>query len=176
RQGGVVKIPVRFTSSAMRARFNPRDGQLYVAGLRGWQSNAAREGGFDRVRYTGAPAVLPTTLRATKTGVVVGFTAPLDAATASDPERYAVEAWNYKWSSGYGSGEFPIRAEDGNTKGEGRSTWTARSATVSADGRSVTLEIPEIQPVMQMRIQMKIKAADGSPVSTEIHSTLHRLR
>ena len=52
-QGGVVRIPVRPTSSAMRGRFNKRDGQLYVAGLRGWQTNAAREGGLDRVRYTG---------------------------------------------------------------------------------------------------------------------------
>ena len=34
-QGGVVQIPVSFASSAMRARFNQTDGQLYVAGFRG---------------------------------------------------------------------------------------------------------------------------------------------
>jgi len=146
-----------------------------VAGLRGWQTNAPREGGFDRVRYTGAPVVLPTTLRATERGVVIGFTAELDRTAAGDPERYAVEAWNYRWTSGYGSGEFPIREGDGNPKGEGRSPLTVKSATVSDDGRSVTLEIPEIRPVMQMRIQMKLKAADASPVSTEIHHTIHRL-
>ena len=28
-QGGVVKFPLRFTSSAMRPRFNPHDGHLY---------------------------------------------------------------------------------------------------------------------------------------------------
>ena len=33
-QGGVVKIPVRPTSSAMRGKFNRQDGQLYVAGLK----------------------------------------------------------------------------------------------------------------------------------------------
>jgi len=64
-QGGVVRFPVKFTSSAMRARFNSKDGQLYLSGLRGWQSNAAKEGGFDRVRYTGAPVCMPTGLNAT---------------------------------------------------------------------------------------------------------------
>ena len=39
----------------MRAHFNPRDGQLYVAGLSEWQSNAGRTTGLDRVRYTGKP-------------------------------------------------------------------------------------------------------------------------
>ncbi|HXI49974.1 MAG TPA: DUF6797 domain-containing protein, partial [Candidatus Saccharimonadales bacterium] len=36
-QGGVVKFPLRFTSSVMRAKFHPRDGQLYIAGLSEWQ-------------------------------------------------------------------------------------------------------------------------------------------
>ncbi len=35
-QGGVVKFPLKFDSGIMRARFNPKDGQLYGAGLRGW--------------------------------------------------------------------------------------------------------------------------------------------
>ncbi len=42
-QGGVVKFPLKFDSGIMRARFNPVDGQLYVAGLRGWQTNGAEE-------------------------------------------------------------------------------------------------------------------------------------
>ena len=51
-QGGIVRLvggadaaqltgtPVKLTSSAMRARFNPGDGQLYVTGLAGWQTDA----------------------------------------------------------------------------------------------------------------------------------------
>ena len=34
-QGAAVKFPLRFLSGAMRARFNPKDGQLYVSGLKG---------------------------------------------------------------------------------------------------------------------------------------------
>ena len=41
-QGGVVALPIKLASSAMRGRFNPVDKQLYVAGFRGWQTNAAK--------------------------------------------------------------------------------------------------------------------------------------
>src|SRR5439155_26401186 len=36
-QGGVVPLPLRFYSGLMRGRVNPRDGQVYVCGLTGWQ-------------------------------------------------------------------------------------------------------------------------------------------
>src|SRR5439155_484373 len=62
-QGGAVKFPVRFSSSAMRPRFNPRDGQLYIAGLQGWQTEAARITGLDRVRYTGKPVYMARDLK-----------------------------------------------------------------------------------------------------------------
>lgn len=39
-QGGVPRFPVNFQSGMMRARFSPADGQLYLAGLRGWQTTA----------------------------------------------------------------------------------------------------------------------------------------
>ena len=45
-QGGIVKFPLKFDTGIMRARFNPADGQLYVAGLRGWQTDAGHDGRF----------------------------------------------------------------------------------------------------------------------------------
>ena len=47
-QGAVVPLPVQFDSGAMRGRFHPRDGQLYVTGLKGWVSSAAQDGCFQR--------------------------------------------------------------------------------------------------------------------------------
>ena len=41
----------------MRARFNAADGQLYVCGLKGWQTRATKDGIFQRVRYTGKKRV-----------------------------------------------------------------------------------------------------------------------
>lgn len=176
-QGGVSRFPLRFTSSAMRARFNPRDGQLYVAGLRGWQSNAAREGGLDRVRFTGAPVHMPTALRATAKGLQVTFTSPLDAS-AADPDKWSVEAWNYRWTAGYGSGDFSPRAgaaEDKGVRGKEHDALGVASAKISPDGRTVSIEIPGIKPVMQMRVAWRLKAADGTPLQGEIHNTIHAL-
>src|SRR5439155_26961569 len=62
KQGGVVKFPFKFISGGMRARFNPADGQLYVSGMKGWQSDANRDGCFHRIRYTGKPANTPVAL------------------------------------------------------------------------------------------------------------------
>jgi hypothetical protein len=42
-QGGVFKFPFKFDSGAMRPRFSPIDGQLYVAGLKGWQTDGAKD-------------------------------------------------------------------------------------------------------------------------------------
>jgi len=178
-QGGVVKFPVKFTSSAMRARFNTKDGQLYVAGLRGWQSNAAREGGIDRVRYTGATVCMPTGLNATPKGMKLTFTSQLDPESASNIENYAVEIWNYKWTSNYGSGEYSTLPEEPgkpkDPKKKNHDPLTVKSAKVGDEGRSVFLEIEGVKPVMQMKITMRIQSAEKTPANCEIYNTIHEL-
>jgi len=182
-QGGCVRFPIKFSSSAMRARFNKADGQLYVMGLRGWQSNAGKEGGFDRVRYTGKPVQMPTELHATTRGMKITFTNPLDAAAAADPANYSAEMWNYKWSGGYGSpevsvyeGEKPADPSQPKAKKSGNhDPLTIKSVTLSPDNRTVFLEMPEIRPCWNMKITYNIKAADGSAMQSEIINTIHNL-
>jgi glucose/arabinose dehydrogenase len=169
RQGGVVKFPLRFTSSAMRARFNPKDGQLYVAGLRGWQSNAAREGGLDRVRYTGAPVFMPTGLKATKTGLAVTFTGEVDPAGL----EASVSVWNYRWTSAYGSGEYSTDPE--KKDGKKADALEVKSAALASDRRTLLLEVAGLKPVHQMRIALRAAPAGGKPASFEIHNTIHAL-
>ncbi len=170
-QGGVVRFPIKFSSSAMRARFNGRDGQLYVSGLRGWQTNAAKEGGLDRVRYTGAPVCMPTGLNATAKEMKITFTSPLDREAASNPENYAVEVWNYRWTKDYGSDQYSTL--DGKKKGH--DPVTVKAARLSEDGKSVSLEIEGLKPVMQMRISFKLAAPDKAPVAFDIYNTIHEL-
>ncbi|MCE9518645.1 MAG: hypothetical protein K8R87_03635 [Verrucomicrobia bacterium] len=43
-QGMIVPLPGEFASGAHRGRFNPRDGQLYVSGTRGWSTYAMADG------------------------------------------------------------------------------------------------------------------------------------
>ncbi|HZO55706.1 MAG TPA: hypothetical protein VFB63_23550, partial [Bryobacteraceae bacterium] len=87
-------------------------------------------------------------------------------------ENYALDQWNYLWSEKYGSPEFSVK--DPNR--QGRDTVELKSAKLESDGRSVFLEIPEIQPVMQMKIQMRLKAQDGASVAHTIHNTINYLQ
>jgi hypothetical protein len=171
-QGGAVKFPLKFTSSAMRARFNAHDGQLYVCGLKGWQTNAGKDGGFDRVRYTGKPVHMPIELHATTKGLRITYTCALDPATANDAQGYNIEAWNYQWTADYGSPELSTMPGD---KKPGHDTLTVKSAQLQADGKTVFLEIPDIKPVMQMKIKAKLQAADGTAISSEIYTTIYNL-
>ncbi|MCM8528429.1 MAG: DUF1080 domain-containing protein, partial [Lentisphaeraceae bacterium] len=113
-QGGVVRLPVQLGSSAMRSRFNEKDGQLYVIGLKGWQTNAAKDAAFQRVRYTGKKVTVPSGLEIKKNGVVLQFDCELDKELAEDPNSYSVKWWNYLWGPQYGSGEFSVFNPDQN--------------------------------------------------------------
>ena len=168
-QGGITPLPPEFDTGIMRSRFSPLDGQLYVCGLFGWAGNKTTPGGFYRVRYTGQPLHLPNELHIASNGVVFAFTEPLEAASATDIGNYSVEVWNYRWTENYGSPDFKLNGE------KGRDRLAVKSAHVSRNGRIVFLELPGISPVMQMQIQMNLKSADGAPVQTFIHNTVHVL-
>jgi hypothetical protein len=183
-QGGVVRFPLDFASSCMRARFNPRDGQLYVVGFKGWQTSAARDTAFHRVRYTGKAVRMPAALHATEDGVAITFTAPLARDVAEDPESYGVEVWSYVWGKQYGSphistvdpqkdldkmpGEIDIDFRNSDV-------LEVKAAKLSPDGRTVSLALPGIKPVMQMQIKLNLEAEDGEPVRFTIYNTVHKL-
>jgi len=171
RQGGVVQFPLKFDSGIMRARFHPKDHQLYVAGLRGWQTVGTRDGCLQRVRYTGGTLTLPTSLRTLADGVVVGFDCELDSSSATDPENFAIERWNYVWSEKYGSPEFKV-SQPGR---QGRDKMEITSAQLSSDLKSVTLKITDLRPAHQMRLQFRLKTKDGTPVKHELYHTINAL-
>jgi hypothetical protein len=170
-QGGVVRFPFTFASGILRGRFHPKDGQLYVAGLKGWTSTATRDGCFQRVRYTGKPARMVTEMHVRKDAIELTFTDPVDAETAGDVDSYTAEQWNYRWTENYGSPDYSVA----NPKKQGRDPVEIKAAKVSSDGKKVTLEIPGLQPVMQMKIKFRIRAADGAPISQEIWHTINRV-
>ena len=171
-QGGVVKFPLRFTSSAMRPRFNPHDGHLYVAGLKGWQSNAGRAAGLDRVRYTGEKVYTVSGMKVDKAGVHLTFTQKLDPKIAGDPENYAISRWNYKRSSAYGSPTFKVsKPEERGNEGV-----NVTGAKLSADGLTVTLAVEDLRPCDQQLIKFNIDAADGTNIRNEIMHTIHLVK
>lgn len=174
-QGGVVKFPLKFTSSVMRARFNERDGQLYIAGLSEWQSNASKQTGVDRVRYTGKPVYSVRGLKVTKTGVELTFTQPLAKESATDTQNWSGKRWNYARTSGYGSPELLLVADANGKPKKGREPIEITGAALSTDGKVVTLTIADFKPVMSQTIRFNLKAADGTPIAQEVQHTIHAI-
>ena len=166
-QAAAVQLPGEFRSGTHRARFNPRDGQFYVSGCQGWGSYTPDDGCFQRLRWTGAPAKLPVEVHARDNGVLVKFSQPLDRALAGNAKQQFAQVWNYHYSSSYGSPEFSVRSPDT----PGHDALEITSAHVLADGRTLFLEIPQLQPVNQLHLHLRLGA--GDPV--DLYATLHRL-
>jgi hypothetical protein len=168
-QGGFVLMPLTFQSGIMRGRFNPHDGQLYVAGLKGWQTNGAKDGTLQRIRYTGKPLNSVIAMSVKNNGIELTFSIPLDKTEGANADNFTVEHWNYKWTSTYGSPDFKPSTDN---KEEGRDQLVVSKATLSADGKTVFLEIP-VRVVDQMKIKYRLLTVDGNQLSQEIYHTIN---
>ncbi|QDU75352.1 Cytochrome c [Bremerella volcania] len=164
KQGGMCQLPLpQFPTGIARGRFSQVDGQLYVCGMFAWGGNQQQPGGFYRIRRTDQPVYLPVGLNASTDGVQITFTGKLDPATATNPENYAITAWDLQRSKNYGSKHYNERP------------WKVSAAKLSDDGKTVTLTLPEIEPTWGMEIRCFLKSAEGKPVEVRIHNTIHRL-
>ncbi len=170
-QGAVCRFPLAFDSGIMRARFDPADGQLYVCGLRGWQTNGGRDGTFQRVRWTGKTVHHPLSFAVTRTGVEIAFTSPLDKASVEDAGNWHAEQFNIIWSAKYGSPEMSVA----DPKKQGRDPVEIRAAHLKDDGKTVVLDIPGLKPVNCLVIKLKIAGADGAAISREIDETINAM-
>ena len=170
-QGAVVPLPGRFLSGPQRGSFNAKDGNLYIAGSTGWQTAAAREGSLERVRFTGKPVALPVAWHAHSNGLTLAFSDALDRSTAEDAGSYSIHQWNYRYASQYGSKDWSVATPEK----EGRDECTVKSARLLPDGKTVFIEIPGLQPVMQMEIQYNVNTAAGKPLRSQFWLTLNRL-
>ncbi len=183
-QGGAYRLPIDVSAAVMRARFHPRNGQLYVLGFRGWQTNG--RDAFQRVRYTGVTTPQPVGLHAHRNGLLIRFSAPLDRRTAEDPARYSISKWNYVWGPQYGSGRFSIDQRDYEAEQRALTTTSKGahniidSVTVGAaklldDGRSVFLYLPKMTTAMQMEVKLDLADTKGAPVRETLYNTVHAL-
>jgi mono/diheme cytochrome c family protein len=161
-QGAVCELPMpAFKTGIMRGRFHP-DGALYASGMFAWAGNASDPGGFHRIRHTAAPACLPLAIHATRTGLTLTFSDPLDPASVT-PAAFNFKVWSAKRTANYGSkhiDEHPLAVS---------------AAKPSADGKSVVLTITNMAPTMFYQLGANLRAADGSPVTHSIHGTIHAL-
>ena len=183
-QGGVVKLPITLQSSAMRARFQT-DGSLYALGFRGWQTNAATECAFQRIRYNEKTLVpVPEKMEYTDTGIRLKFGAKLDPELAGDVTSYNSERWNYVRGSQYGSGEFSVDepdevAEKAALEKESKDhhkhdTVEIKSAKLLPDGETVELELEGMKPAMTLKVAYDLEDKDAHILKGEIYATVYK--
>lgn len=167
-QGGVTQLPLVFNTGIMRARMNPKDGQLYVCGLKGWQTTAAKDGGFQRVRATGKAACFPVGMTVHKNGIALTFSDKLDAETVKDLDNWTGEQWDYLWTANYGSPEVKPGGKD-----PGHARLPISAITLGADGKTVFVAVDDLKPVMQFTLKYKIASATGDDLNQTFVGTIN---
>ncbi len=168
-QAAVVSLTHAVEFPLLNGAVNPADGQLYVAGFRGWGTTAPRLAGIARLRYTGAPSLFPREVTAMDQGILLRFDAALDAKRATELASYSIERWNYKRTFKYGSPHLKL---DGSTGQE----WVQPSSVyLSQDGKGVFLGVPGMQPVMQMRVGWSLASREGATFDNNAYFTPYEL-
>jgi hypothetical protein len=162
-QGGMIELPVpTFPTGVMRGRFHPTDGQLYLCGMFAWAGNATHPGGLYRLRATGQPMHLPIGLHATRSGLKLTFTEPLDPASL-DVKNVQIKTWSLKRTANYGSKHYDEKA------------LTVRAASLSSDAKTLSLDVADLRPTWCMEVTFSLRAANGTPIQGTIHNTIHEL-
>ena len=170
-QASCVPLPFQFDAGVQRARVNPRDGQVYVVGLSGWQGpRGGADGCLQRIRFTGQPGCM--LLGADVSGpdrLTLRFSEPVDAEAAAAADRFRVEQWNYRWTARYGSDQWSVVDPDRR----GRDALSVRAARAVDGGRGIELTIPDLRPADQVRIECEdLPGLRGEPV---VHMTIRAL-
>jgi cytochrome c2 len=168
-QAAVVSLTRDLSFSPLAGAMNPKDGQFYVTGFQIWGTNAKNLSGLARIRHTGLPSVFPREVSALKDGVLLRFDTPLDAKLATDPGSFSLERWEYRRTSDYGSPHFK---PDGT---KGQEAVTPSSAYLSKDGKSVFLGVPNLKPVMQLRVGWSLATAAGKSFGNNAYLTPYEL-
>ncbi|MEU9294209.1 lectin [Streptomyces sp. NPDC048266] len=168
-QGAVFRLTQGLEAGVTRISVGP-DGALYAGGL-GAGGNWGQEGklahGLQKLTPNGADAFDIRAMRAVPGGFALEYTQPLSAGTAADlAAHYTIKQWRYVPTAAYGG---PKVDEE---------TLTAQSATLSGDGRTVTLAIPGLKTdrVVHVRSPRPFSSASGESLwSTEAWYTLNQL-
>ena len=154
-QAAVVSLTRALNFPLLSGAVNPADGQLYVVGFQIWGTEAKQISGLARLRYTGAPCILPREAVAMDKGLLVKFDVALGSNPLTDPSCFSAERWNYKRTANYGSPHFKL---DGS---KGQETLLPSSVYLSRDGRRVFVGIPDMRPAMQMRLGWSLSTTTG---------------
>ena len=172
-QAAIVRLKIDALTGIHRARVNPSDGQVYATGLNGWNGGGRKglsQGHIHRFRYTGKPARLLTDTQVRHNGIELKFNFQLDSESAKDSASYQLKQWNYKWAGTYGSRQYSP-----NSGKVGRDNMEISNVKLAKDRRSVLLQIPDIKPANQVKINLNLQSADGEAFTELVYLTVNKV-
>jgi azurin len=133
--------------------------------MSGWGSYTPLDGCFQRVRFTGETAQVPLGFRVFENGVLIRFAEPVNPEIAGNARSHLAQAWNYRYSPGYGSQEL----SPSHPSVAGHDSWPIKASHVVV-AQEIFLEIPDLQPVNQLHLRLN---PNGSPL--DLFATVHKL-
>ena len=153
-QAAATRFRLRFASGIMRARFHPLDGQLYVGGLRGWDTNAATPGALHRVRYTGKPTLMPVGYTVMHDGIRLTFSAELDAAAAD-------------------KGNWSAKSIPQARRNQQAGPMTIRHITLEPDGKTLRIQLEDFGIRDCIEFTSNLTPKGGEPTTLKIIATVN---
>jgi hypothetical protein len=106
-------------------------------------------------------------------GIALTFNQKLNKAIATKVANYTVKQWNYHWKERYGSEDWSVKNPDQT----GKDDVPVQGVELSGDGKTVVIKISEedLQPVDQMRIQLRLESEDGKQYTDTMYLTIHKV-
>ncbi|MDG9676783.1 ricin-type beta-trefoil lectin domain protein [Micromonospora sp. DH14] len=168
-QGALFRLTQGLEAGVSEVNIGP-DGAIYVGGLGAggnWGQSGKLSYGLQKLTPNGSTTFEMLAMHATTTGFEVEYTQPVSAGTAAElAARYKIKQWRYVATSAYGG---PKIDEE---------TLTVTSATLSADGKKVTLVVPgrKAGRVVHLRSPRPFTSTTGQSLwSTEAWYTLNSI-
>lgn len=130
-QGACYPFREGFDTGLLALQFTP-NGNLIAGGTnRGWPVRGPKAYAIQRLDWTGVTPFEIKKVQVTPTGFKLDFTLPVNRELAANPEVYQMATFTHIYQQGYGSPEVD------------QTQPTVTQATVSEDGLSVLLEVPD---------------------------------
>ncbi len=168
-QGALFRLTQGLEAGVSEVNVGP-DGAIYVGGLGAggnWGQTGKLLHGLQKLTPNGGNHFDMLAMRALPNGFEIEYTQPLSTATATAlATKYRVKQWRYVATSAYGGPKIDEQ------------TLSVSSASLSADGKKVTLVINGLQPgrVVHIRSPKPFASSNGQSLwSTEVWYTLNSI-
>ena len=154
-QGACYPFREGLATGIMNVEFTPR-GQLVAGGFTTtsqWPVRGHEPFALQRIDWSGVVPFEVQEVRIRRDGFLLTFTLPVDAATASRPDSYALTSYTHVHHAGYGSPEVD------------HTTPRVLRAEPSADGLSVRLHLDRVTKDHIHDFDLgKVRSRDGKPL------------